>query len=268
MPQPSAAGAEPRILTRESDGATIAYHRSEGAAPGVVFLPGFRSDMTGTKALMLESLCRERGQAFLRFDYTGHGASSGTLEGGTIGAWAADAIFAIERMTEGPQVLVGSSMGGWIMLLATLALPRRTAGLVGVAPAPDFTEDLIWDKLSEPARDALRREGVMYEPSEYDPEPTPITMALIEDGRDRLVLRAPIPFSGPVRLIHGMKDADVPWQLSLRIADTIASADVEVTLVKDGGHRLSEPHDLARLARLVGEVCDRIAASGGGPEIV
>ena len=216
----------------------------------------------------MHSWCRERGQAYLRFDYTGHGASSGTLEDGTIGAWAADAIFAIERLTEGPQVLVGSSMGGWVMLLATLALPGRAAGLVGVAPAPDFTEDLIWDKLSETAREALRRDGVMYEPSEYDPEPTPITMALIEDGRDQLVLRAPIPFSGPVRLIHGMKDPDVPWRLSLRIAETITSADVEVTLVKDGEHRLSEPHDLARLARLVGEVCDRVAAAGGDRETV
>jgi pimeloyl-ACP methyl ester carboxylesterase len=211
--------------------------------------------MGGTKALTLDSWCRDRGQAFLRFDYTGHGQSSGTLIDGTIGQWAADAIFAIEQVTKGPLVLVGSSMGGWIMMLVARALPARVAGMVGIAAAPDFTEDLIWQNLDEAGRERLAREGVMYEPSEYDDEPTPITLALIEDGRNQLVLREAFPFDGPVRLIHGMRDPDVPWQTAQRIADKVTSADVELILVKQGEHRLSEPHDLARLTRFVGEVC-------------
>jgi len=260
MTDASAPPAGPRILARE-DGATIAYRASPGAAPGVVFLPGFRSDMTGTKAVALEDFCRARGQAFLRFDYTGHGASSGAFTDGTIGEWCGDAIFALDRLSEGPQILVGSSMGGWIMLLVALARPDRVAGLVGIAPAPDFTEDLMWPQMDAATRGRLESEGVIYEPSDYSDEPTPITMRLIEDGRRRLVMRQPIPFTGPVRLLHGMKDPDVPWQTSLTLADQVASADVEITLIKEGDHRLSEPHDLARLALAVAEVSDRI---GGG----
>lgn len=260
-PESGGSDAGPRTLTRQSDGAAIACRALAGKSPGVVFLPGFRSDMAGTKALALESFCRARGQAYLRFDYTGHGASSGAFVDGTIGQWAEDAIFAIDGMTAGPQVLVGSSMGGWIMLLVALARPERVAGLVGVAAAPDFTEDLCWDRLDEAARAALVRDGVMYEPSDYDDEPSPITLALIEDGRERLVLRAPIAFDGPVRLIHGLRDPDVPWRTSMRIVERIASKDVELTLVKDGEHRLSEPPDLDRLCRLVGEVCDRVAGN-------
>ena len=262
MSETSPSDAGPRILTRQSDGATIACDAAPGKIPTVVFLPGFRSDMGGTKALALASWCRARGQAYLRFDYTGHGQSSGRLIDGTIGQWAADAIFAVERATEGPLVLVGSSMGGWIMLLLALALPARVAGMVGIAAAPDFTEDLIWRNLDRAGRRKLAREGVLYQPSEYDDEPTPITMALIEDGRERLVLRAPFAFDGPLRLIHGMRDGDVPWQTAQRIAETVASSDVEIVLVKHGGHRLSEPRDLARLTRLVGEVCDIAAARG------
>jgi pimeloyl-ACP methyl ester carboxylesterase len=215
--------------------------------------------MGGTKALALDAWCRARGQAFLRFDYTGHGQSSGRLIDGTIGQWAADAIFAVEQATEGPLVLVGSSMGGWIMLLTAQALPARVAGMVGIAAAPDFTEDLIWQNLGQAGRQKLAREGVLYQPSEYDDEPTPITLALIEDGRERLVLRRPFAFDGPLRLIHGMKDADVPWQTAQRIAEAATSADVELILVKEGEHRLSEPRDLARLTHHVGEVCDIVA---------
>lgn len=243
----------PRTLPRD-DGATIAYHRTEGRTPGVVFLPGFRSDMTGSKATALEAWCRERGRAFLRFDYTGHGASSGDFEDGTIGAWAEDAVFALDTLTEGPQVLVGSSMGGWIMLLAALARPDRVAGMVGVAAAPDFTRDLESGATSA-MREAWEKTGVWYEPSQYSNEPTPFTWKLIEDGRRRLLLDKPLPFEGPVRLIHGMKDPDVPWELSMIIADRLASADVELLLVKGGDHRLSEPRDIERLCRTVGEVC-------------
>jgi pimeloyl-ACP methyl ester carboxylesterase len=228
----------------------------------VVFLTGFRSDMTGGKALALEAACRARGRAYLRFDYTGHGQSSGAFADGTIGQWAEDAVFAIERLTEGPQVLVGSSMGGWIMLLAALRLGVQVAGLVGIAAAPDFTEDLIWQQADAGVRERLTRDGVWHEPSAYSPEPTPITRALIEEGRRHLLLRAPIPLACPVRLIHGMRDPDVPWQTSLRLAERLAARDVELILVKDGDHRLSTDADLERLERMVEEVCRRAATSG------
>jgi pimeloyl-ACP methyl ester carboxylesterase len=214
-----------------------------------MFLGGFMSDMTGTKALSLESLARQRGQAFLRFDYQGHGESTGRFEDGTIGSWAEDAVAALDALTEGPQVLVGSSMGGWIMLLAALARPQQVAGLLGIAAAPDFTEDLMWDAYPQEVRDTLRREGVYREPSDYGEEPYTITLRLIEEGRAHLLLRRSIPITCPVRLIHGMADPDVPWQTSLRLAGQLESTDVEVTLVKSGGHRLSEPEDLERLGR-------------------
>ena len=272
----------PSFLSRDGDDATIAYRRTEGrgaaASPTVVFLPGFRSDMEGGKALALEAWCRAEGRGFLRFDYTGHGLSSGSFEDGTIGQWADDAVFAIEALTAGPLVLVGSSMGGWIRMLAARALaerngphrvapqwvaPQWVAGLVGVAPAPDFTEDLIMANASPALHRDLERDGVHYEPSDYSDEPTPITRRLIEDGRERLVLRAPFPFAGPVRIIQGMADPDVPWRHALKVADAFAGADVEIALVKDGDHRLSEPHDLDRLIRTTGEVC-RLVAEGAG----
>ncbi|MDP6572137.1 MAG: alpha/beta hydrolase [Rhodospirillales bacterium] len=240
------ADTAPRILTRD-DGATIAYHVTPGKAPGVVFLTGFMSDMTGGKALALEAFCRARGQAFLRFDYTGHGASSGAFEDGTIGRWADDTLTALDKLCEGPQVLVGSSMGGWIMLLAALWRPRRVAGLLGIATAADFTVDLVPRGLTEEQKTALERDGVVYVPSDYGPEPTPLTKKLLEDGSNHLVLRDDIALDVPVRLIHGMKDPDVPWETAMRIADRLRSRDVEITLVKDGDHRLSEPADLERL---------------------
>ena len=174
---------------------------------------------------------------------------------GTIGRWADDAVFAIEALTSGPLVLVGSSMGGWIMMLVARALPNRVAGLVGVAPAPDFTEDLIMANASPALRRDLERDGVHYEPSDYSDEPTPITRRLIEDGRERLVLRAPFPFAGPVRIIQGMADPDVPWRHAVKVAEAFAGADVEIALVRAGDHRLSEPHDLDRMIRTTGEVC-------------
>jgi pimeloyl-ACP methyl ester carboxylesterase len=260
--------AQPDILTRP-DGATIAYHRTRAdesrmatagrALPGVVFLGGFMSDMTGGKAVALEQFARARGQAFVRFDYLGHGASAGRFEDGTIGRWADDAVAVIDALTEGPQILVGSSMGGWIMLLAALARPKRIAGLVGVAAAPDFTETLMWRAFDDKIRATLERDGVYYEPSEYGDDPYPITMTLIREGRRHLLMGKSIPIRCPVRLIHGTADPDVPSTLSLELMATLESGDVEVTLVKGGGHRLSEPHDLDRLTRTVAALSAHVA---------
>ena len=245
---PQGSGADPAILARP-DGATIAYHRLAGEAPGIVFLGGFRSDMTGTKALFLEDYCRRRGRAFVRFDYFGHGASSGDFAQGTIGRWREDAIAVIDSLTTGPQILVGSSMGGWIMLLAALARPGRIAGLVGIAGAPDFTEELLWLRLSPAQREEIIERGAVVLPSDFDPAGYLYTRALIEDGRQHLLLREPIALDLPVHLLHGLADESVPWQLSLRLAERLASQDVAVTLVKDGDHRLSTPADLARLGQ-------------------
>ncbi len=255
--------ATPTIITR-SDGATIAYRKTgprdpDDRRPGLIFLGGFMSDMTGTKATALEAFARERGQAFVRFDYQGHGASSGDFADGTIGRWAEDAITVLDRVSEGPQILIGSSMGGWIMLLAALARPERVAGLVGVAAAPDFTEDLMWQRYPPEVRETLEREGVYHEPSDYGEEPYTVTLCLIEEGRRHLLLRGPIALSCPVRLLQGMKDEAVPWETALRLAEALESRDVEVTLVKDAGHRLSEPQDLARLTATVARLSDRLA---------
>ena len=236
------SGADPEILARP-DGATIAYHRLAGELPGIVFLGGFRSDMTGTKALFLEDYCRHCGRAFVRFDYFGHGASSGDVAQGTIGRWCDDAIAVIDSLATGPQILVGSSMGGWVMLLAALARPGRIAG------APDFTEELLWPRLTPAQREEIMERGRVILPSGYDPAGYLYTRALVEDGRRHLLLRAPIPLDMPVRLLHGLADESVPWQLSLRLAERLAGRDVAVTLVKDGDHRLSTPADLARLAQ-------------------
>ncbi len=251
------ASAAPTVTC--PDGASIAYRTTPGRGPTVVFLHGLRSDMTGTKAVALEAACRARGQAFLRFDCTGHGASSGRFEDGTMTRWRDDTLFLLDRVTEGPLILVGSSMGGWLMLLVALERRERVAGLVGIAAAPDFTEDLMWARMAPEQRAELEREGAIYEPSAYDEEPTAITMKLIEDGRNHLLLRdGPIPLEMPVRLIHGMRDPDVPWEVSTRLAEALGSEDVELILVKAGDHRLSEPHDIARLERTVAVLTDRV----------
>ncbi len=232
----------------EGPNGAIAWRRRRGKGPGVVFLGGYASDMTGTKASFLDAWCATRGWAYLRFDYTGHGASAGRFEDGTIGTWAEDALAAIDGLSEGPQLLVGSSMGGWIMLEVALARPDRVAALVGIAAAPDFTEDLLWARWDEATRARLFDEGRVVEPSADDPAGLVFTRSLIEDGRRRLRLRGEIPFTGPVRLLHGQNDAAVPWQTSLRLAACLASTDVQVSLIKDGDHRLSRPADLALLA--------------------
>ena len=252
-----------------SDGASIAFRRTTarpppGSAqrPGVTFCGGFRSDMTGGKARYLEEHCRWRGQAFLRFDYSGHGASSGRFEDGTIGRWLADTLSVLDGLTEGPQILVGSSMGGWIAALAALARPRRIAGLVAVAAAVDFTEELIWDRLSDEQRAKILQDRLLLRPSDYDERPDPITLRLIEEGRDHLLLGAPVAITAPVRLVHGMADRDVPWRQSLRLAERITGPDVRLTLVKDGAHRMSRPSDLALIAAELDGLSDCIA---GGP---
>lgn len=224
----------------------LAWARLAGRQPGVVFLPGFRSDMQGSKALALRDHCAARGRALLRFDYSGHGGSAGAFEDGTIGAWAADAIAVFDALTEGPQVLVGSSMGGWIALLLARARPQRIAGLIGIAPAPDFTEALLWPALDAAQRATILEQGVLRLESEYG-EPTPITRALIEDGRRHNLLGAPIPLTCPVRILQGMRDPDVPWRHALRLVEALAGADVRLQLIKDGDHRLSRPEDLALL---------------------
>ena len=226
------------------DGRAIAFHRLNGMAPGVIFMGGFKSDMTGTKALALEDYCRRTGRAFIRFDYSGHGQSDGAFEDGTIGQWADDAVAVLDQVADGPQVLVGSSMGGWIALLAARARPERVAGLVGIAAAPDFTEDLMWAGFDEAIQNTIMTDGVYYEPSEYDDAPYTITRRLIEDGRTHLVLQSPLALPFPVRLIQGMQDEDVPWQHAIRLADHATCDDLTLTLVKHGDHRLSSPEDL------------------------
>jgi len=224
----------------------LAYARLPGLGPGVVFLPGFRSDMQGSKALALRDHCAAQGRALLRFDYSGHGESAGRFEDGTIGAWAADAVDAFDALTSGPQVLVGSSMGGWIALLLARARPERVAGLIGIAPAPDFTQALMWPAFSEAQRQTIMQAGILHLPSEYG-EPTPVTRALIEDGKRHAMLDAPIPLTCPVRILQGMQDPDVPWRHALRLVEALQGNDVRLHLVKDGDHRLSRPEDLRLL---------------------
>jgi pimeloyl-ACP methyl ester carboxylesterase len=236
------------------DGVGLAWAALPAAAPGtkptLVFLPGFRSDMAGSKALALRDWCAATGRGLLRLDYSGHGASGGGFTDGTIGRWTDDALLLIDRLTDGPLTLVGSSMGGWIALLIALARPTRIARLVGIAAAPDFTERLMWDAMAPPERAALLRDGVLLTPSQYG-DPVPVTRALIEEGRQHLLLDNPIPITVPVRLLHGQEDPDVPWETALKLAGKLQSEDVIVTLIKDGDHRLSRPSDLELIRQAV-----------------
>ena len=249
--------AGPKFLDTPQ-GRRIAYHLSPGAGPGVVFLGGFKSDMEGTKALYLEEWSRARGRAFLRFDYSGHGQSSGNFEDGAIGDWAQDAMAAITALTDGPQVLVGSSMGGWIAALVLRQMPEKLAGLVGIAAAPDFTEDSMWAGFDAAQRAALEQDGIVYLPSDYD-APYPISKRLIEEARRQLVLRSPLRADVPVRLLQGTEDADVSQQVALRFLAHLDGEDIALTLVKGADHRFSEPRYLARIADAVTEV---LAAHG------
>ena len=254
MTEATRSGAEAPAILARADGATIAYRKRAGRAPGVVFLGGFMSDMTGTKAEALDRFCATEGRAYLRFDYFGHGASSGAFREATVGRWKEDALAVVDELTQGPQVLVGSSIGGWIMLLAALARPQRVQALIGIAAAPDATEDLMWTELSFAEREIMRRDGFLRLPSQYSADGYIYTLRLIDEGRDHLLMRAPIPIRCPVRLLHGMADPDVPWRTSLLLAERLESTDVRVTLVKDGDHRLSTERDLALLMRAITEV--------------
>jgi pimeloyl-ACP methyl ester carboxylesterase len=243
------------------DAPPLAYVRAPGRAPTVIFLTGFRSDMNGAKAVFIEGHCARRGQAFLRFDYRGHGASGGRFEDGCVGDWRDDALAVLDRVVTGPVVLVGSSMGGWIMLLVALACPGRVRGLVGIAPAPDFTHDLIAPRLSPEDRARLDRDGVLLAPSAYG-EPTPITRRLLEDGERHLLLGDTIPLRCPVHLLHGQRDPDVPWMTSVRLAAALEGAVVTVELVKDGDHRLSREEDLRRVAAALDRVLEQAGGNG------
>jgi pimeloyl-ACP methyl ester carboxylesterase len=229
-------------------GRRIAYNLTAGKSPGVVFLGGYRSDKEGTKALHLEAWARARGQSFLRFDYSGHGESSGAFEDGSIGDWAEDAAAAILTLTEGPQVIVGSSMGGWIACLFARAHTDRVAALVGIAAAPDFTEDSFWAGFSDDERTRLMEDGQVLVPSDYE-EPYAVTRRLIEDGRQNLVLRSPLQLPFPVRLLQGTEDEAVEREVALRLLDHIEGDDVILTLVKGADHRFSSPECLALLER-------------------
>lgn len=227
---------------------TLAYRQHKGRAdrPGFIWLSGFKSDMQGAKVIALEAWARAKDYSFLAFDYSGHGQSGGAFIDGTIGEWREDTLAAIDALADGPQVLVGSSMGGWLALLAAIARPARVAGLVLIAPAPDFTAKLIWPDFTPDIQKQIMDKGVYMKPSDYG-EPVPITRALIEEGRHWQILDTPIGFSGPVRILQGMQDPDVPWIHARRLIDTLTSQDLTFTLIKDGDHSLSRPQDLARL---------------------
>lgn len=240
-------------------GRRIAYCKTEGAGPGVVFLGGFRSDMTGTKALFLQDWAERQGRAFLRFDYSGHGQSSGDFLDGAIGDWFEDALAVITAVTTGRQILVGSSMGGWMALLIAKAIPDRVAGLVGIAAAPDFTQDSMWAGFDESQRQDLMARGRVELPSDYSDEPYVITRRLIEEGRNRLVLRAPLHLPFPVRLLQGTADTDVPVSVAMRLLDHATGPDIRLTLSKGDDHRFSTPACLAMIAAAVADV-----SVGGG----
>ncbi|MFN7002911.1 MAG: alpha/beta hydrolase [Roseinatronobacter sp.] len=235
-------------------GRTLAYHRTNGIRPGIVFLGGFMSDMSGTKAVWLEDWADTQGRAFLRFDYSGHGESSGKFEDGCIGDWAEDAFQAVTQLTKGPQILVGSSMGGWIALLLAKRIPERVAGLVGVAAAPDFTEDSMWPGLTDAQRDEITRTGQTAVPNSYDDRPHILTRRLFEDGRDQLVLRDPLRLPFPVRLVQGTMDEAVATLVPLRLLDHADCPDMRLTLVKGADHRFSSPACLDLIGEAIAEI--------------
>jgi len=240
-------------------GERLAYAKRGGARPGIVWLGGFRSDMDGTKAQAVDAWAARAGRACLRFDYFGHGSSSGDFLQGTISRWRDDALAVLDALTAGPQILVGSSMGGWIAMLVAKARPQRVAGLLLIAPATDFTETLMWEQMPEEARRALLQEGVWQRESDNAEECYPIARALIEDGHRNLILddRHALPF--PVRILQGMAEPDVPWPHALNLAGVI-EGDVTVTLVKNGDHRLSKPSDLKLLERTLDGLTEDVSS--------
>lgn len=235
------------------NGRRIAYHQTAGNGPGVVFLGGFKSDMEGTKAVYLEDWARAQGRAFLRLDYSGHGQSSGEFTDGSIGEWAEDAHAVIEAVCKGPQLLVGSSMGGWIALLLAKRIPERIVALVGIAAAPDFTQDSMWDGFSADQQAELMNEGHVALPSDYG-DPYIITRKLIEEGRDQLVLRSPLNLPFPVRLLQGTADADVDLSVALHLLDHASGDDIRLTLVKGADHRFSTPECLTLIKETITDI--------------
>lgn len=245
--------AEPQFI--DHDGVRIAFRRIAGGAPGVVWLGGYRSDMLGTKAETLSAWAERSGHAFLRFDYSGHGESGGAFADGTISKWLGESLAAF-RLTQGPQVLVGSSMGAWIALRLAQELRKaaegdRIAGIVLLAPAPDFTAELVEPALSKKQKRELAEKGYFAEKSDYSPEPNIYTRALIEDGRQNLVMSGPIDTHCPVHILQGMADPDVPHTHALKLVSLLPADDMTLSLIPDGDHRLSRPQDLALLIRAV-----------------
>ncbi|MBI1682221.1 alpha/beta hydrolase [Caulobacter hibisci] len=244
---------EARDFHPREENQRLAYRKIDGEGPMVVWLGGFHSDMTGTKAQVLAEQAQATGGGYLRFDYFGHGESSGDFKDGTISRWRADALAVIDDLTEGPLVLVGSSMGGWLACLAAIARPDRVKALVLVAPAPDFTEKLMGPELSDEAKAAIERDGFWIRPSEYDDGGYAITRELLEDGARWSILPGPVPIDVPVRVLQGGQDDAVPWTHALELANGLNSEDVVFSLIKDGDHRLSRPQDLERLIAAVAE---------------
>ena len=243
-----------------SGGRRIAVRARTGSGPGLFWLGGFNSDMRGTKALALDAWAAEHGRACIRFDYSGHGESGGAFIDGTIGRWLEEALAVFEQFCRGPQVVIGSSMGGWMALLLARAIANRDAkeatlaGLVLIAPAPDFTEQLMWNAFSDEVREEIRTKGVWMRPSEYgDGAPYPITRALIEEGRNHLMMGGLIEPACPVHILQGVQDPDVPWRHAVDLVSRFSLDDVVLTLIKDGDHRLSRPEDIERLLSAVAE---------------
>jgi|EndMetStandDraft_6_1072998.scaffolds.fasta_scaffold106478_1 pimeloyl-ACP methyl ester carboxylesterase len=246
----------------------IAVRHRAGGGPGLVWLGGFKSDMQGGKAVALDGWARDRGRAVVRFDYSGHGESGGDFADGTIGSWLEDSVAVFERFCDGPQVLIGSSMGGWMALLLAREIRKRSgkeslkgslrgslAGLVLIAPAPDFTEELMWKKFSPEVKKEIETKGFWLRPSEYgDGTPYPITRKLIEEGRNHLVLGSAIDLGCPVRILQGAQDPDVPWQHAFALTHRLPADDVVLTMIQDGDHRLSRPQDIARILAAVAEI--------------
>lgn len=222
----------------------IAYELQVGQAPGLMFLGGYASDMTGTKASFLAERCAAAGRAYLRFDYSGHGQSEGRFAEGCIGDWYSDALTVFDQCTVGQQILIGSSMGGWLALKLACDRPERIKAIIGIAAAPDFTEDLVWNQLTPSEREQMQREGSL---SGKGGDPLTYSYKLVTEGRQHLLLRAPLPISCPVHLLQGQKDEAVPWQTALRIRDNLPNAQVAIELIPDGDHRLSTPENLSQL---------------------
>ncbi len=246
-----------RISYIDHEGERLAVTVEPGSGPGLFFLPGLGSDMTGSKALCLRELARAYGCGFTSLDYSGHGRSSGTFAAGTLTRWLSDSVAVFDGITGADQVIVGSSMGAWLGLHLALLRPERVKGFVGIAAAPDFTRDLVMDRLDEGQRRALEDTGFLHAPSAYG-SLTLITKALVESGEALRLLGAPIHIDGPVRLLHGLRDTDVPWSTSLRLAEALTSPDVQLHLVKDGEHRLSREPDLALLGNVVRGLLGRL----------